>query len=303
MPYPPSNFEALVGSFLQSYTAMRASRRADAESDIRDRQAKRADQLQRIQMDEAGYDEIAMPKIGPPPDQGFFGKVGQFLSGGPDQPGPIVMKTHQSTREREQIDARAAHLADVSEQERYGLELEGIRAANARKLEAERQAGDMARTVANNRTQLQVAGIQKQPNLQDATKDDLAIKHQVINDAIDATGGHAQEAYDQLPADVKRKYRIGANDMNAGVERWRNSRAMLTRETIQSREDIAAQKNATKDAIRQRLLGGGGSVARGGGAAAVDPATMSNADAWEYYVKQGMTPEQATAKVQSRGRP
>jgi hypothetical protein len=276
--YPPSSFEALVGSFLKSYSAVKGIQHDAAEQKIRQRQADRADQMQRIQMDEAGYDEIAMPTIEAPPGQSFAQKVGRFLSGGPEQPGPIVMKTHQSQREREIQDAGAAHTADREDTQAYGLELEALRAKN-----------DRERTAMNNRTQIQVAGMQKQPNAQDATKNDLAIKHQVINDAIDATSGRAQEAYDQLPADVKRKYRIGANDMNAGVERWRNSRAMLAREGIQSREDIAGKKGSNKELFRQRLLGSGT------GAPAGDPVAEQRAD-WDAAAaaakQQGKDPVQ-----------
>lgn len=273
--YPPSGFEALVGNFLSSYAQMKGLKMQQRESDQRAQQAKTADQLAQIQMNEAGYDRISLPKIEAPPDQGFFSKVGHFLSGGPEQPGLIVMKTHQSTRERETQDARTAHVADVAESERFDLELEGIKAANERE-----------RTRMNNRTQITVAGMQKQPNAQDATKDEIDIKHQIIDDAINANGGYAQKAYDQIPGDVKRKYRIGATDMNAGTQRFTDRRAALAREAVQSREDIADKKGSNKEAFRRQLLG-----QAGGG----DPAAQQRAD-WDAAAaaakQQGKDPVQ-----------
>jgi hypothetical protein len=307
--YPPSNFESLVGSFLQSYTAMKASRRADAEQDIRDRQAKRADQLQRIQLDESGYDEIPMPKIGPPPGQSWTQRLGRMISGGPEQPAAIVMKTHQSSRERELANASAARVADREDQQSYGLELEGVRARDARALQAEREAGADRRNREDNAASLRRTSIEVAPRAQAQTDQQ---RREFFDNAVAAAGGDAVQAMknvEQFQLPLARKFGATRIDYHAAAARYRDSRAALTRESIASREEIAARRGNTVQAtmraqLRPDLYGQPGRDASGAAPVAQQPSApagrMADRDLWEVLRDRGMSADEATARVRAR---
>lgn len=147
--YPPSSFESLVGQFLNSYGMVKGMKRDQSEQKIREQAAKRADQLEQVKLNEAGYDRLTMPTIQAPPpgDQNFAQKVGGFLSdhfGSKDQPQEIVMKTHPS-----------AHDEDVANEQQFitGRDerafahtdlLEGIKAKQAADLKKLELAGSAA---------------------------------------------------------------------------------------------------------------------------------------------------------------
>lgn len=297
MPYPPSGFESAVGGFLQGYSTVSDIRQRKQAAAAQKKASERADQMQKVQLDQAGYDEITMPKIEAPPDQNFMQRVGHFLMHRNDEPQSIVMKTHPSVHEtdvqNQQTFARSQSEASFANQRA----IEDLRAAISARDTSVREAGADRRNDADNATSLRIAGMNNAPRQQQTALED---KHAFIDDAIAASGGNALTAIHNIasnPRLMARAQALGLNrfDYAAGEQRFSDRRAQLSREGIQSREDIAGNKDAATTAFRNALIGPQGAAQQQG-----DPSTMSDADAWEYYVKQGMTPAQATAQVNAR---
>lgn len=294
--YPPSPFESAVGGFLQGYNTTSGIRQRKQEAALQKRQADRADQLAQVQLGQQGYDVLQMPKVEAPPDQNLFQKVGFWLQHRNDEPQSIVMKTHPSV-----------HETDVQNQESFAREqaqagfsnqraIEELRAAISAKELAAREAGADRRNREDNATSIRVAEMNNAPRQQQTALED---KHAFIDDALAAAGGNALTAIHNVASNPKllaRAQALGLNrfDYAAGEQRFGDRKAQLSRETIQSREDIAGSKNANSAAFRNALLGPQGQQQ------GADPSTMSDADAWEYYVNHGMTPAQATAQVNAR---
>ena len=237
--YPPSPFEAAVAGFLGSYGAAKDRRAQSAELALRKRQADAADQEAQVRLNEAGYDRITMPTIQAPPDQSFASKVGSYLSGGPDQPSTIVMKTHPSGSDEAAArneafitgrDATAQQNARDIEQMRTAIETQRFNAT---------QAGEDRRAAAAQAGENYRAGLSRA-----TTKAALGqtAKHSVVDDAIDATGGYAERAWNSIPAKMKAQYGITITDMNAGTQRFMDRKAQLTREGIAGQNDRAAAK-------------------------------------------------------------
>lgn len=248
--YTPSPFAAAVGSFLQTYSTVSGIKQDKQAAADRKRAANRADELQRIQMDQAGYDEITMPTIEAPPPQNFEQGVAQhlrqFFSGGPDEPGSIVVKTHPS-----------AHDTDMQAQFQNERDLESMREAiatnrfnatqageNARA--AATQSGENARSAANNATSLKVAGIDHSVQAQ-ALADRQ--RTEFFDTALQAAGGDAVQAMSnvekyQMPQ--ARKFGATRTDYHAAAARYRDSKAALTREGIDAANERAAARGGTQ---------------------------------------------------------
>lgn len=255
-PYPPSNFAAAVGSFLDSYalvSGIKSQRRMDrmamqrAESEKAVRQADLYDR---------GYTEQKMPEILRPPATSWEQSVGRFLKdrlgGGPEEPGTFLTKTHPSVRETEIAGARQAHVADVAEEERYGLMLEGVKAADARKLEADRNAGDTERTRMSNATSLRVAGMNREPTAMQARDDREAQTVAGVERAIQAANGNAQVAH-QLYHAANRGQNVPAEYFMAAAQRFTERKAVLAEADRQSREGIAATRRGSGSAFEEDL--------------------------------------------------
>lgn len=239
MPYN-SGFEAAVGSFLQNYAAMRGLKQQDQESALRKRQADRADQMQQIQMGEAGYDVLPMPKVEQPPGQSFFQRVGHFLAGGDAEPGSIVMKTHPSVHEQ---DVASEHEFQTSrDQSVYNREMavEKLRASINAATERMRQDREDARNNADNATRLKVAGMENAPRMAATQRGE---REALADSAVEAAGGDYMKAGQILatnrPGDAVRVGMTDA-DLQAAAQRFADRRAQLTREGIESREGMAA---------------------------------------------------------------
>jgi len=224
---------------LGTYNAGKGRQQQQKEMALRQRQADTADQEATVRLANEGYTRLTMPTIGPPPDQSFASKVGSYLSGGAPQPTSIVMKTGPSSADEAATRNEAFITSRDTAISARDLQVAGVRVAgetardaadraSREKIAADAQAGENYR-----------AGLYRQ-----TTKAALGqtAKHQVIDDAIDATGGYARPALEQIPADVKKKYRIGAADMNAGTQRFMDRKAQLTREGISERATAAANR-------------------------------------------------------------
>lgn len=301
-----SGFASAVGGFLQGYGTVKQMQLADAESRRRDQEAKDAALARKIELDRAGY---SLVDLTPPSVQrhGFLAKVGSFLSGGTDTERTLVpIKDHESADEANR--RIAADNARALESQREGFETSFHAADNATRItEANiREAGDDRRSAASNATQRYVAdryaGSAQLGRAIELRNRNIAEKEKAIDDAIAAASTvsangtiDANRAYNAIPLVVRQKYGIGAADMNAGLVRFRDRKPALTREAIAQRDRSAAARKgsswlappaATSDAAR--TVGG-------------DPtATMSDADAWEYWTKHGLSPDQATARVKAR---
>jgi hypothetical protein len=202
--YSPSGFEQGVAAFFGTYNAGKEQQRQQQEQALRKRQADTADQEAQVRLNEAGYDRITMPTIQAPPDQSFASRVGNFLHGGPAEPGSIVMKTHPSVRETEIAGARQAHLTDVAASDQHDLMMEALRAADARKLEADRNAGADRRNNADNATRVQTTGMEVAPRIRAQAADEKAI---FAHDAVWAAQGSGVDAIKAVMADPRQMAR------------------------------------------------------------------------------------------------
>lgn len=233
MPYS-SEFEAAVGGFLQNYAAVRGLKIQEGEAADRRRQAKRADQMARVQMNEAGYDEIQMPTIQAPPGQNFAQKVGRFLSG-PEQPDTIVMKTHPSTRETEIAGNQQFETGRDQSHFKNDLAVEELRGALQSRLDANRQTHEDARNRDDNSTRLAVAGMEK-----GARREVLnaGLRDAFFDQAVAASGGDPVRAQTNVGtyqmADAI-KFKASRADYYAAAARYNDRKAELTREGIASR--------------------------------------------------------------------
>jgi hypothetical protein len=234
MPYS-SEFEAAVGSFLQNYAASKGLRSQQSEQRIRERQANRADQMAQVQMNEAGYDVLPMPKIEAPPGQNFAQKVGRFLSGGGDESDSIVMKTHPSVRESE---IAGEHQFDLSrDQARFSNDraVEELKAALQSRIEQSRESAADRRNNADNATRLQVAGMDKsvQRDKLDAGERDAFFDQAVAASNGDPVRAQTNVGTYQMPQAVR--FKASRADYYAAAARYRDRKAELTREGIEAR--------------------------------------------------------------------
>ena len=208
----------------------------------RKRAADNADAMQKVQLDEAGYDRITMPTIQAPPGQNFAQKVGSYLSGGSDQPTSIIMKTHVSAHDTDVANAQSFELARDSAHFKNERDIEAMRTA----IEAQRfnatQAGEDRRAAAAQAGENYRAGLYRATSK--AALGQTA-KHSVVDDAIDATGGYAERAWNSIPASVKKQYGLTLTDMNAGTQRFTDRKAALTREGIDAANERAAARGGS----------------------------------------------------------
>lgn len=219
MPYPPSSFESGVAGFLNTLSAVQGIKANKQETRIRKQAADRADQMEQVKLDEAGYDRITMPTIEAPPDQSFAQSVGSYLSKhfrGGDEPQSVVMKTHPSAHDTNVANEQAFITSRDAVHFQTERDLEGMKAALAVKLERDRQTQENSRSAANNRTSIAVAGIDHSVQERAFAQKE---RQQVIDDAIGAAGGHAKQAWDSIPPAVRKKYGLTSIDMNAAVDR------------------------------------------------------------------------------------
>ncbi|MDQ6689069.1 MAG: hypothetical protein M3Z18_00975 [Gemmatimonadota bacterium] len=245
--YPPSPWEAGVAGFLNSYAAMKGLRIQEQDAADRKQAATDADQLNQVRLGEAGYTRQTMPKIEAPPDQSFEQKIGSFLSNhfgsGSSEPSSFLVKDHPSVRESEIANEQTFDLTRDAAHFKNERDIEGIRAAIETNRTNKVIAAENTRSAANNRTSIAVA------NIDHATQHEAlgnTEKHAVVDDAINATGGYAQNAWNQIPDATKKKYNLTPLDMNAGTQRFMDRKAELARESNATREDIAAQRGGTQ---------------------------------------------------------
>jgi hypothetical protein len=202
-----SPFEAAVGNFLSSYAAMKGLRMQQGEAADRRKQAQRADQMARIQMNEAGYDEVQMPTIEAPPGQSWAQRIGRMISGGPEQPGSIVMKTHPSIHEQDLAGERdfitGRDTANFAHQDL----LEAIKAKNERALNADRESGADRRNTQDNATRLQSTAMEVAPRTRALTNDERA---SFAHDAVWAAQGSGVAAIKAVLADGRLSARAKA---------------------------------------------------------------------------------------------
>jgi hypothetical protein len=232
--YPPSAFEAAVAGFLQGYGTVSGIRQQRQEAADRSRAANRADQMARIQINEAGYDEVPMPKIEAPPGQNILQKVGRFLSG-PEQPSSIVVKTHPSVRETEISGAQQFETG--RDQARFGNEraVTELQGALQARLDANRQAHEDARNAADNRTRLAVAGMEK-GSRSDVLK--ASLRDAFFDQAVAAANGdpvQAQRNVGTYQMSDAVKFKASRADYYAAAARYSDRKAELTREGIAAR--------------------------------------------------------------------
>jgi hypothetical protein len=244
--YPPSPFEAAVAGFLGTYGASKDRQKQSAELALRKRQADTADQEATVRLANEGYSRITMPTIQAPPDQSFASRVGSFLHGGLDQPSSIVMKTGPSSADEAATRNEAFVTSRDVTSQANARELESMRAAIAANAQAadDRRAA-AAQTGENTRAAAAQAGENYRAGLYRATSKAAlgqTAKHSVVDDAIDATGGYAERAWNSIPDNVKKQYGITVTDMNAGTQRFTDRKAQLTREGIAGQNERAAAK-------------------------------------------------------------
>jgi hypothetical protein len=214
-------------------------KRQKQEDTLRKRQADTADQEATVRLANEGYTRLQTPTIVAPPDQSFASRVGSYLHGGPPDPSTFLVKDHPSSAD----EAAARNEAFITSRDA---------AISARDLQVAgvRVAGETARDAADRASREKIAadtqaGENYRAGLYRATSKAAlgqTAKHSVVDDAIDATGGYAQKAWDRIPPAVKKQYGLTPLDMNAGTQRFMDRKAQLTREGMQSREDIAAQR-------------------------------------------------------------
>lgn len=300
MPYS-SGFEAGVGQFLQNYAAMKGLKMQQGEADDRRRAMKRADELQKVQLDQAGYDVLPMPKIERPPAQGFAQNVGRFLSdhfgGGSPEPGEIVMKTHPSQHEKDVAESEAFTTSRDAAAFGQQQAIEQLRAGIAASQERYRQGQENSRNNADNATRLQIAGMERGAQARKLDNDE---RDAFFDSAVEAAGGDAVQAMKNAERFQKAKavqYHATRTDYHAAAARYRDRRAALEGRRI----DIAQQNADIKAGDAQRKadilkgLGVGAPAAAAGGSQQAGPANIISSSEYRQLRAQGFTDAQIKA--------
>ena len=222
---------------MQGYSLVSGIKHQKKEDRLAKQRADAADQEAQVRLNEAGYTRITNPVVSPlrhitgtdaqglvqlsgpnlptsgpapsaDPNRSFAQRIGDFLRGGNDQSdNSIIVKDHPSVRETEIAGARQAHLTDVAASDQHDLMMEALRAADARKLEADRNAGADRRNNADNATRVQTTGMEVAPRAAALREQQQAT---FAHDAVWAAQGSGVDAIKAVMADPRQMARAKA---------------------------------------------------------------------------------------------
>lgn len=236
--YPASSFESAVGGFLQGYSTVRDMRRQNAEDARREREARAAERMRQITLENEGYKEEAVPAA-PEPRRNFMQSIGHTLRGRPEP--------EQDTRLVKVGPSRAERIAEA--QREFQRTMQDDEQAAALERDAARQAFEATQGDLTRQTTLAQAGIyagqSRAANARADAEAEREARDRFLSDLFWSTDGSGRAMNQRvinhpgLLAQAQR-FRIGAHEYDAAARRFRGGEE-LRRATVQSRTTEKAE--------------------------------------------------------------